>query len=390
MKAKLFLINAFFFLSLLLAAQNIEIKHGPYLQAMGEQGVTIVWTTNKEAISWVEVAPDGTDSFYSQEHTPYYDTSHGSRVIDSLHRVRIEGLKPGTTYRYRIFSKEVLGFQGHRIMYGAIASTNVYSKKPLSFTTLNKNKQEISFKMVNDIHDRFDMMSEMLKDVNRQNTDLIFFNGDMVSTVTDEKRIFDGFMDSAVTLFASEVPAFMARGNHETRGQFSHRIPDYFPTINDKLYYNFTHGPVHFLVLDGGEDKPDSDIEYSELAQFDDYRTKQQAWLKEVVETPEFKNAIYRIVVIHIPMMGSSWHGTQDLQRKFLPILNNANIDIMLCGHEHAYNYITPNNQVSFPTLVNDNEAYLDVKADSQQLNILVKNQKGEELHKHTIKKQPN
>ena len=387
MKIKIYLTHLFFFLSLLLVAQNIKITHGPYLQAMSEEGVTIVWTTNKEAISWVEVAPDGDNSFYSQEHTRYYDTSYGNRVIDSLHRVQIEGLTPGTTYRYRIFSKEVLGYQGHRIMYGAIASTDVYTKKPLSFTTFNSDKQEVAFKMVNDIHNRADMMSEMLKDVTKGNTDLVFFNGDMVSTVTDENEIFEGFMDSATSLFASEVPAFLARGNHETRGPFSRRIPDYFPTINNELYYNFTHGPVHFIVLDGGEDKPDSDIEYSELAQFDAYRDKQAEWLQTIVETEEFKKALYRVVVMHIPPIGSTWHGTLDLQRKFLPILNNANVDIMLCGHTHNYEYIEPNRDVSFPILINDNETYLDVKANQQQMRLIVKARDGKEMHQHVVKK---
>ena len=387
MKIKLYLTNIFLLLSLLLVAQNIEITHGPYLQAMTEDGVTIVWTTNKESISWVEIAPDGTDSFYAQERTPYYDTAHGTRVVDSLHRVRVEGLKPGTTYRYRIFSKEVLGYMGHRIMFGNIASTNVYRDKPFSFTTLDENKPQVTFKMVNDIHNRADMLSNMLRDVERKNTDLVFFNGDMVSTITNEKVIFEGFMDSVITLFASEVPIFYARGNHETRGEFSDRFPDYFPTITHDLYYTFRQGPVQFIVLDGGEDKPDSDFEYSDLAQFDAYRTKQQAWLKGIVETPEYKDALYRVVVIHIPPVGSTWHGTMELQRKFLPILNNANVDIMLCGHMHNYEYIEPNNVVSFPILINDNETYLDVKANQKEMELLVKDPKGTQLHRITINK---
>ena len=387
MNNKLYITSVFFFLSLLLVAQKIEITHGPYMQAMSDDAVTIVWTTNKSAVSWVEIAPDGTDSFYAEERTPFYDTKHGNRVIDSLHTVRVEGLKPGTTYRYRIFSKEVLGQEGHRIMYGNIASTDVYRNKPSSFTTLNKNKPEVTFKVVNDTHNRADMLSNMLRDVKPANTDFVIFNGDMVSTMTNEKVIFDGFMDSVVTLFAKEVPIFYARGNHETRGAFSVKFPDYFPTTTNNLYYTFRQGPVQFIVLDGGEDKPDSDIEYSELSQFDAYRTKQQAWLKDVVETPEYKEALYHVVVIHIPPLGSTWHGTQDLQRKFLPILNKANIDIMLCGHNHNYSYIEPNNLVSFPILINDNETYLDVKADGNEMKIFVKDPKGTEVNKVTIKK---
>lgn len=387
MKMKIYFTNLFFFLSLLLVAQNIQITHGPYLQAMNEEGVTIVWTTNKEAVSWVEIAPDGTDSFYAEERTPFYDTAHGTRVVDSLHRVKIEGLTPGTTYRYRIFSKEVLGYRGYRILYGTIASTDVYQSKPLSFTTLDKNKSETTFKMVNDIHNRADMLSDMLRNVNRENTDLVLFNGDMVSTMSNENVIFEGFMDSVVTLFAKEVPIFYARGNHETRGPFSVRFADYFPTTTNNLYYTFRQGPVQFIVLDGGEDKPDSDIEYSELSQYDTYRTKQQQWLEKIVETPEYKDALYRVVVIHIPPLGSTWHGTLDLQRKFLPILNKSDVDIMLCGHTHRYEYIEPNNIATFPILINDNETYLDVKANSQELRLLVRDPEGKEIHQHIIKK---
>lgn len=387
MNNKLYLTSVFFFLSLLLVAQKIEITHGPYMQAMTDDGVTIVWTTNKSAVSWVEIAPDGTDSFYALERKPFYDTKHGNRVIDSLHTVRVEGLQAGTTYRYRIFSKEVMGNQGHRIMYGNIASSEVYRNKPFSFTTLSIHKREINFKVVNDIHNRADMLSNMLRDVKPANTDFVIFNGDMVSTMTNEKVIFDGFMDSVVNIFAKEVPIFYARGNHETRGAFSVKFPDYFPTTTNNLYYTFRQGPVYFIVLDGGEDKPDTDIEYSELSQFDAYRTKQQAWLRDVVETPEYKEALYRVVIIHIPPLGSTWHGTQELERKFLNILNYSNVDIMLCGHNHQYSYIEPGSKLLFPILINDNETYLDVKVDKDEMKILVKDPKGTEVNKITIKK---
>ena len=59
----------------------------------------------------------------------------------------------------------------------------------------------------------------------------------------------------------------------------------------------------------------------------------------------------------------------------------------MLCGHEHKYNYITPNAQVAFPILINDNETYLDVNVDNKSMNILVKDRSGGELHKFKIDK---
>lgn len=215
----------FFILALLpgIQGQEIKITHGPYLQALGENEVTIVWTTNRKAVSWVEVAPSGDESFYSQEHPSYYETRNGNRVADTLHRVRISGLNAAESYRYRIFSKEVLTYEGHRVLYGNIASTNVYRQKPLRFSTADPAREIINFKVVNDIHGNFDTLHALTRDVKFGSTDLVFFNGDMVSSMDSEAQVLKGFMDKATELFAGEVPAFFARGNHEARGAFSIR-----------------------------------------------------------------------------------------------------------------------------------------------------------------------
>ncbi len=146
--------------------------------------------------------------------------------------------------------------------------------------------------MVNDIHGKNDNLARMLGRSTKENTDIVFFNGDMVSILENESDIFTGFMDKSVELFASEVPVFLARGNHETRGRAGVTLYNYFPpTGSGRFYYSLRHGPVHFLILDGGEDKPDSDIEYSELARFDSYRSEEQKWIEEQVNDPLFLSA---------------------------------------------------------------------------------------------------
>ena len=52
---------------------------------------------------------------------------------------------------------------------------------------------------------------------NLTQTDFVLFNGDMLSFINSEDQLFKGFMDTAVRLFASEIPMYYARGNHETR-----------------------------------------------------------------------------------------------------------------------------------------------------------------------------
>ena len=362
------LILLFLNFPLFIFSQGIEITHGPYLQQMGENEATIIWTTNNDALSWVELAPIGNDSFYAFERPKYYETAYGSKKIGKLHRINLSGLQPGTEYRYRIFSKEIVSYENHRVLYGNIASSNVYSQKPYQFRTLDVNAAKVSFRVVNDLHSKNENLRKMLGDTNRDNTDLVIFNGDMVSMLNDTEQIFTGFMDTAVALFAKEIPLFFSRGNHESRGRGSAGLYDYFPTKTGEFYYSFQAGPVFFIILDGGEDKPDSDIEYSELAHFDAYRSNQAEWLEFVVSSAAFQQASYRIVIMHIPPTATTWHGTKDVVRKFTPILNNADIDVMLCGHTHNYTFIEKGEDpaINFPILINDDENWLDIIVDSE------------------------
>ena len=75
---------------------------------------------------------------------------------------------------------------------------------------------------------------------------------------------------------------------------------------------------------------------------------------------------------MHIPPTGSTWHGTNDIAEKFLPLLNDANIDIMFSGHTHNYKFIRKGDEskLNFPVLINDDETYLDVSVNNQGIHI--------------------
>jgi len=49
------------------AQEPFIIQHGPYLQHLDENGVSIVFTTNRTGIAWVELAPDDSTHFYLTE-----------------------------------------------------------------------------------------------------------------------------------------------------------------------------------------------------------------------------------------------------------------------------------------------------------------------------------
>ena len=368
---------------------DIKIVCSPYLQSLGEESVDIVWTTDKASISWVEIIPDNGKSFYNAPHTKYFAQKFGRKTIGKQHVVHISGLKKNTTYCYRVFSQEVTHQDEYSILYGAIAATNVYRKKPLKFTTLNPDKKEIHFSMVNDIHGRDSIFRRLLNNIPNNNCDFVIFNGDMTSSFSSENQILEGYLSSASELFASEIPFYFVRGNHEQRGLMTSDYLNYFPTNSGKPYYSFRQGPAFFLVLDGGEDKPDNDIEYNGIADFSSYRKEEAQWLKQQVESEAFRNAPYRIILIHMPPArdDNDWYGVTELRELFIPILQNKDVNLMLCGHEHHLSIFNEKeSSFGFPLVINSNNTRLDVSVDKSGIEVNAIDTEGKSVGKLSVK----
>ncbi len=391
MKKLIYTLLSWVFIMIPLVAQtdldeSIKILHGPYLQNVGSDEATIVWVSDKPSIAWVELAPDGNDSFYAKERPRFYDTRDGIKTISRIHSVKLKNLEAGTTYRYRVYVQHVLQHKGISVIYGKTAATNVYTKKPLKFKTNDSSKPSTSFAMVCDIHGNSDKLSRLISKCDVKNTDLFLFNGDMASILNEEKHIFDGFMDTATKLFASQTPMYYARGNHETRGSFASEFYKYFSNGEDNLYYAFRQGPVFFIILDTGEDKPDSDIEYAGITLYDQYRTQQAEWLHKVLNSPEYSDAPFKVIIGHIPPIGD-WHGTVEVKNKFMPLLCDAKPDVMLCGHLHRYIHQKADSQTPFPIIVNSNTSIIKANATSTELKMEIINEEGKILDTITIKK---
>ncbi|MFA5818225.1 MAG: metallophosphoesterase, partial [Bacteroidales bacterium] len=228
--------------------ENFVITHGPYLQNMGTSGVTIIWATNKPAVPGVNLTtPDGKTCFVRNSHDGIIDGG------DLLHKVRIDRLEPGNTYKYSINSVQILKYQAYKIYYG-----DTLARKAESFTTPSVKSEKISFTVINDVHENSGKMASYMKNGNGADQDFYFLNGDMVDYLQATTQLFPGFIDTAVTYFATTKPFYYARGNHETRGFVARDLKNYFDYKDGRFYYSFDNGPVHFVVLDCGEDKPDN------------------------------------------------------------------------------------------------------------------------------------
>ena len=157
--------------------------------------------------------------------------------------------------------------------------------------------------------------------------DLVFLNGDSLSHLETEGQVLERCLRPASELFASRTPLLLVRGNHETRGAFARELGRYLDLPDGRFYYSFDHGPVHFIVMDTGEDKEDGHWAYSGLTGFDAYRQKEAEWLAREVASPAWRQARFRVLVAHMPFFGNErtrveGHGPADVRQRWGSILN--------------------------------------------------------------------
>lgn len=364
-----------------------ETRCGPWVVGVTDTEMTVVWTSTERCMGWVEIAPDDGTSFYAKERPRYDEDFMGRHVVSDVHHVRIAGLTPGTAYRYRIYQQGVDDSGHNPIPSGYISASNVYSQKPYAVRTMDASKTECRFTMINDIHGRDSIMAALSKSIKGDKPDFVVFNGDMVSFMGSTEDIEEGFMRRATEMFATDVPIVYVRGNHETRGPGFSEYLNLFPTSTGTPYFMFRQGPAVFLVLDSGEDKPDSDIEYGGTAAYDAYREKMAEWLTATVESEEFKSASVKIALLHIPFeKGEGWYGNNELKRLLLPMLNRAGVDVMLSGHTHRYSYREEGSCGNdFPILVNSNNDKVNVTVTASQIDMEVVDATGKVTHRHHI-----
>ncbi len=125
-----------------------------------------------------------------------------------------------------------------------------------------------------------------------------------------------------------------APGNHE---YLSRAANPYFAYFGDKAgaagagYYSYEVGTWHVVVLNG---------EIVTLGEFSDAdRKAQEDWLiKDLKDKPKPCTIAYW----HEPRFSSGWHGNDQRFQRIWQILYDANVDLVLAGHDHDYERFLP------------------------------------------------
>lgn len=363
-------------------ASASNLLYGPWVCNVTENGFTVLWVTEKPSLDYVEIAPADGSSFDGRTREKFYQTSHGRRTAGTYHCVRIDSLKPGTEYRYRIVGKVVEDDSNiYRINYGLLRE--ISAKRNHSVRTLDPSAEVCRFSMMNDIHGKDKVYAALAATMDPKKTDFLVLNGDMVSNAKQIDTVIKHMVEP-IKKQAEQIPLFYARGNHEGRGADFDKLYDMFPTSTGQFYYTFRQGPAAFVVLDAGEDKPDSHHEYGGTADYDAYREAQTEWLLKAVKEESFVSAPMKICIIHIPTLAfrSSWYAERYITEHWVPILEKAGLDLALCAHHHKWRVIGAGEHgKNYPLLINSDKERMDVVVTAKSVEVKTYSTDGTLVH---------
>ncbi|MBE6236820.1 MAG: hypothetical protein E7116_01520 [Bacteroidales bacterium] len=365
-----------------------DIKYGPWIQNLTETGFTVMWKSSQKNFAFVEVAPDDGTPFEISTRKRFYNVLDGRRLAGTFHSITVTGLEPGTAYRYKIYAKVV---ENDDSAYGTDygPERKVSAKQEAVIRTLDRNAEKCSFFMMSDIHGKDEKYKALVTGVDKSKFDFLLMNGDMISYINDADTMLRHVFH-VVPELTSAIPTIYTRGNHETRGRDAHYFAQFCPTPSGRPYFMFRQGPVAFLILDGGEDKPDSAPEYSGTVEFDVFRQAELEWLKEVIKDSLFVDAPIKVAVMHIPalLFPDSWYAQVWLNKNFVPVLNDAGVDVMLSGHHHQHlNVKAGDCGNEFPIIANDDTDRLEFEADDKGWHIRTFDMDGKLTHSYDVLK---
>ena len=321
------------------------------------------WNTQVRAdsavICWESAAPCRTSLGYREKGTEKYTVvfadiqGYVSDRSQKLHAVKLRNLKPGKVYEY-VINDEVKG----------------------TFQTLDPADADFSFAACADTHGRSWEMAANFQKKHVQQADIFIHLGDSISGFIGRGSYYDGFLKPVCENW--NKPFYVARGNHEGRGNAPAVFLDMIYPEGRKAYQGFLHKGVYFLFLDLS-DEFNADPEFWE---------EQSKWLHETVQSKEFKNAAFRVLISHYALHLTKKDGKR-LQKIFdsLPQEIRNSFDLALAGHHHCglkilpgsdkvisshprYNGIAPHKKLPFLRAINFGGTFC-VKKSADKLTVI-------------------
>ena len=285
------------------AGAAASFARGPFLQSLGQTGVTVkVELLTPEAVSVEVTGPDGGVKKASISEARRFQS------------VRIEGLSPATAYSYKVLAGEpqTASEEGH-------------------FTTAPADDRPFKFVLYGDSRSDPAAHAAVVRAILATPSDFLVHTGDMVAT-GDEEDDWKSFFDVENSLLRDRC-VFASIGNHELagdKGVGAAAFLRYFASPDDagkdrpKLYGSVRWGNTRLFLLNA----------------MDDWSGEARAWLKDELDRAAGEAGLaHRIAVLHHGPYSSGPHGGNERLHKngVMQIFKEGKVDLILAGHDHAY-----------------------------------------------------
>lgn len=339
------------------------LLYGPFLLDSSETSTTIEWIMDTPCQPKVEYGEGKLD----REVVPQ---KQGLIPVGTLQRVEIKGLLPGHTYQYRIVSTRVVRLKPYLPDKGQSLESPTYT-----FTTLDRHKPTASFSFITDTHENVPRIRNLMGKIDWKTTDFLVTGGDGVNYAENRDQVFDNWLEPTSEGLNHQKPLMYVRGNHDMRGPFARKMGDYLLDPEGNYYFTRDDGPVHLVVVDTGEDKPDDNQEYAGLLADAPYREEEYSWFRGLPSTDtSFTRAPFRVVVMHQPL----WGWLDHKNREWTEAANQEGIDLVIAGHYHEFLHIPPGKEGNrFPILVVGQDQIARVDATASELKVTVTGKDG-------------
>jgi hypothetical protein len=253
--------------------------------------------------------------------------------------------------------------------------------------------------MMNDTHQTAVTLEKLTAKLAELQADYTFWNGDLMNDYHSDTQVVENIARPGNMPFAAEKPLLFVRGNHDYRGAWAKNIPRILtPWLHADLKYRnlaynfaFRQGPVAFLSLDTGEDKPDAHPVFSGMIQCEPNHVLQTEWLAETLKRPEIVSAPYLIAFCHIPLHnpnpkanpGTTLEGSAAYSGNGLnnwgPLLHNAGVQAVVSAHQHVYRHSPAEEGRGWAQIVGGgpqlkNATLIHGKADKEKLTVTAYN----------------
>ena len=297
----------------------------------------------------------------------------GYRITDISNHVilvRITGLRPATTYYYRIGADHIAYKGGYDMkILGNEEDQHIYS-----FSTAGATAKA-HFCVINDTHVQWEPFGRAIEKIAQLRPSCVIWNGDasnVEETIKAQTRIF---LKPQIQRedYAAEMPYLFCPGNHDLRGManrhlervWMYRQPEERNSRDWDLGRNFAirMGEVAMIGLDTGEDKLDTNPKFAGTFNSKAYREAQTLWLSDALRQPEIAKAPYLVAFCHIPLFDPNpkrnpgdvspddkdpqystdyamWQRT--CAQMWTPLLEKARCQLIITAHQHRYRYDAP------------------------------------------------